>query len=72
MHVRIVFREFAAHSSDAAEKMPMPGRCGHLLFGAGFLLRSRNLRGTTDGLGHVGIVHGMESSFVHKVVLKFL
>jgi hypothetical protein len=28
--------EFAAHFGDAAEKMPMPGRCGHLLFAFAF------------------------------------
>ena len=69
--------EFAAHFGDAAEKMPMPGRCGHLLFAFGLKSSFRRwfhlcLIDTADGLAHIAIVRGTCSGFVHDVLLKLL
>jgi hypothetical protein len=68
--------EFAAHFGDAAEKMPIPGRCGHLLFAPKRLLLRRRLQlpsiDTANCLGHISIVTGTCSGLVHNVVLKFL
>ena len=68
--------EFAAHFGDAAEKMPMPGRCGHLLFAFPQSLFSRRfhlcLIDTADGLARIAIVAGTSSSLVHNILLKFL
>jgi hypothetical protein len=69
--------KFAAHPGDAAEKMPMPGRCGHLLFPVGPLNSFRRrfhlcLIDTADGLAHIAIVAGTRASLVHNILLKFL
>jgi hypothetical protein len=69
--------KFAAHLGDAAEKMLMPGRCGHLLFlfGPKNSFRRRFhlcLIDTADGLAHIAIVAGTRSSLVHNILLKFL
>jgi hypothetical protein len=67
--------EFAAHFGDAAEKKPMPGRRGLLLFAPKRLLRGRlqlSAIDTANCLGHISVIAGMCSGLVHYVVLKFL
>jgi hypothetical protein len=67
--------EFAARFGDAAEKMPMPGRRGHLLFAPKRLLRRRlqlSSIATANCLRHISIIAGTCSGLVHNVVLKFL